>query len=50
MAGQDRRSAPARERQGLRDALLHNGVLIGVGQCAQRTLPTAASVGDVAPE
>src|SRR6202789_3714043 len=29
---------------------LHNGVLIGVGQCAQRTLPTAATVGDVAPE
>jgi hypothetical protein len=31
-------------------SLLHNGVLIGVGQCAQRTLPTAATVGDVAPE
>ena len=30
--------------------LLHNGVLIGVGQCAQRTVPTAATVGDVAPE
>ena len=30
--------------------LLHNGVLIGVGQCAQRTLPTAATVDDVAPE
>ncbi len=30
--------------------LVHNGVLIGVGQCAQRTLPTAATVGDVAPE
>ncbi|HWY82794.1 MAG TPA: hypothetical protein VNY10_12890 [Roseiarcus sp.] len=30
--------------------LLHNDVLIGVGQCAQRTLPTAATVGDVAPE
>jgi hypothetical protein len=31
-------------------ALLHNGALIGVGQCAQRTVPTAATVGDVAPE
>ena len=31
-------------------SLLHNGVLIGVGQCAQRTLPTAATLGDVAPE
>jgi hypothetical protein len=31
-------------------SLLHNGVLIGVGQCAQRSLPTAATVGDVAPE
>jgi hypothetical protein len=31
-------------------SLFHNGVLIGVGQCAQRTLPTAATVGDVAPE
>jgi hypothetical protein len=31
-------------------ASLHNGVLIGVGQCAQRTLPAAATVGDVAPE
>jgi hypothetical protein len=31
-------------------SLLHNGVLIGLGQCAQRTLPTAATVGDVAPE
>jgi hypothetical protein len=31
-------------------SLLHNGVLIGVGQCTQRTLPTAATVGDVAPE
>jgi hypothetical protein len=31
-------------------SLLHNGVLIGVGQCAQRTVPTAATVGDVAPE
>jgi len=31
-------------------SLLHNGVLIGVGQCAQRTFPTAATVGDVAPE
>jgi hypothetical protein len=31
-------------------SLLHNGVLIGVGQCAKRTLPTAATVGDVAPE
>jgi hypothetical protein len=31
-------------------SLLRNGVLIGVGQCAQRTLPTAATVGDVAPE
>jgi hypothetical protein len=31
-------------------SLLHNGVLIGVGQCAQRALPTAATVGDVAPE
>ena len=30
--------------------LLHNGVLIGVGQCAQRTVPTAATVGDVASE
>jgi hypothetical protein len=30
--------------------LLHNGVLIGVGQCAQRSLPTAATIGDVAPE
>jgi hypothetical protein len=30
--------------------LLHNGVLVGVGQCAQRTVPTAATVGDVAPE
>ena len=30
--------------------LLHNGVLIGVGQCAQWTVPTAATVGDVAPE
>jgi hypothetical protein len=30
--------------------LLHNGVLVGRGQCAQRTLPTAATVGDVAPE
>jgi hypothetical protein len=30
--------------------LLHNGVLIGVGQGAQRTVPTAATVGDVAPE
>jgi hypothetical protein len=30
--------------------LLHNGALIGVGQCAQRTVPTAATVGDVAPE
>ena len=31
-------------------SLLHNGVLIGVGQSAQRTPPTAATVGDVAPE
>jgi len=31
-------------------SLLHNGALIGVGQCAKRTLPTAATVGDVAPE
>jgi hypothetical protein len=31
-------------------SLPHNGVLIGVGQCAQRTVPTAATVGDVAPE
>ena len=30
--------------------LLHNGVFIGVGQCAQRSLPTASTVGDVAPE
>jgi hypothetical protein len=30
--------------------LLHNGALIGVGQCAKRTVPTAATVGDVAPE
>jgi hypothetical protein len=30
--------------------LLHNGVLVGVGQCAQRNVPTAATVGDVAPE
>src|SRR6202789_4378245 len=27
-----------------------NGLLIGPGQRAQRTLPTAATVGDVAPE
>jgi hypothetical protein len=31
-------------------SLLHDGVFIGVGQCAQRTLPIAATVGDVAPE
>ena len=31
-------------------SLLHNGVFIGVGQCAQRTLRTAATVGDVAPD
>ena len=31
-------------------SLLHNGMLIGVGQCAPRSLPTAATVGDVAPE
>jgi hypothetical protein len=31
-------------------SLLHNGVLVGVGQCAQRNLPTAANVGDIAPE
>jgi hypothetical protein len=30
--------------------LLHNGVLIGVGQCAQPTVPTTATVGDIAPE
>jgi hypothetical protein len=30
--------------------LLHNGVLVGVGQCAQWNVPTAATVGDVAPE
>jgi hypothetical protein len=31
-------------------SLLHNGAVIGVGQCASRTLPTAGTVGDVAPE
>jgi hypothetical protein len=30
--------------------LVHNGALVGVGQCATRALPTAATVGDVAPE
>jgi hypothetical protein len=30
--------------------LIHNGALVGVGQCAKRALPTAATVGDVAPE
>ena len=30
--------------------LVHNGVLVGAGQCAKRALPTAAAVGDVAPE
>jgi hypothetical protein len=31
-------------------SLFHNGTLVGMGQCAKRTLPTAATVGDVAPE
>jgi hypothetical protein len=30
--------------------LLHNGALIGIGQCAKRTAPIAATVRDVAPE
>jgi hypothetical protein len=31
-------------------SLLDDGAVIGVGQRAKRTLPTAATVGDVAPE
>jgi hypothetical protein len=31
-------------------ALIHNGALVGVGQCAKRAIPTASTVGDVAPE
>jgi hypothetical protein len=31
-------------------SLIHNGALVGVGQCGRRTLPRAAAIGDVAPE
>jgi hypothetical protein len=38
------------DRAGGDATLIHNGSLVGVGQCARRALPTAAAIGDVAPE